>query len=109
MEDDLHTGATIEESPFGEVMEIQRKRVLDALEMATLQAINDVRENFKDLSDTDEVFFGARLQGEILEDALTRYMDLTKRLAEKEDIRAGILKDALSERLNHALTEQLKN
>lgn len=101
MEDDLGSGATVAESPFAEALEIQQKRVLDTVEVAVLQAVNDIRENFEDLSEADEIFFEARLQGEILGDALDRYLDLTKKLTEEEDPRHGVMMHALKERLKN--------
>ena len=92
MKNDLQSGTNVkenslskEENPLAKVLEIQQKRVLEVLEMAVLQTINDIRGTFDDLSDTDELFFEAKLHEEVLRVTRSRHMNLVKGLSDLGD------------------------
>lgn len=102
MEDDLRPGVNVEENPLAKALEVQQKRVLDAVELAILQAINDIRGTFDDLSEVDEAFFEARLHEAVFDDALFRNTHLLKKMADAGDPRVEVLSKAISDAIGRA-------
>jgi len=101
MEDELRPGVNVEEDPLFKALEVQQKRVLDALEMAVLQAINDIRKTFDDLTETHEKLFELRLYEEVAAISIGRVLGL-------EGWRPGEPRDPRIEDLVAKLKERIK-
>lgn len=91
MKNDLQPGVNVEENPLAKALEIQQKRVLDVLEMAMVQAMNDIRAAFEDLSDADEIAFEAKLCTEVATTVLRRHVALVNKLLDLGDTRRAAL------------------
>lgn len=91
MKNDLQPGVNVEENPLAKALEDRQKRILDVLEMAMLQAMNDIRATFDDLSDADEIVFEAKLHTKIAEIVLRRHIALVEGLLDLGDTKRAAL------------------
>jgi len=100
MKNDMQPGVNVEENPLAKALEIQTERVLNVLEVAMLQAVNDVRETFDDLSEADEAIFEAKLHAGVVGTTLHRHGILVDKLLGLGDtMRAKLTIDAMGDPL----------